>query len=373
MIILRYILKEILSTLLVTVVILLLILMTNQFVHYLNSAAAGGISVMAVVQLMLLQIPLFLAYILPLALFLAVLLTLGQMYVHQEITVLSACGFSQAQLIKSILWVAVPLLLLTAWLTFSVQPTIEWYRIQLSRNAMQAFSVDKLFPKRFQNVLQSGWVLYAEGSAEEGGLKNVFLAKQYPASSNYPLGFWEIVKTDRLYQKEDSATQLEFGHLEKGVSYRGQPGMKNYRIIHFDHAAMALDSATIVTNDKMLASFFSMRELWENYHQNLMNQVEFNWRLSIPVSVLILALLAVPLSYLRPRQGRYAKLFYALLIYLFYTNMLFLSRSWAFSEKVGPVLGLWWIHVLMLLVALSLIAYRQGSFSRLRWGLLCKS
>lgn len=359
MIVTRYLLKEIMATLIIIVVALLLILVTNQFIRYLNTAAAGGITVMTVVKLMLLQVPLFLGYILPVGMFLAVLLTLGQLYVNQEMTVLFACGYSQVQLLRLVMIIAVPVMILTAWLLFDVQPTIERYRIKISRDAVSGFSVDKLFPKRFQNVLRSGWVLYADSESSEG-LKDVFLAKHYPATRDYPGGYWEIVKSDLLHQVSDEKNSEQFAHLGKGVGYRGEPGMNNYRMVKFDQSALELEPAPIVTNEKMQASFLPMLDLWRNYQQNRVTQVEFNWRLSVPFSVLILAMLAVPLSYLTPRQGRYAKVFYALLFYLFYTNMMFVSRSWAFSEKMGPILGLWWIHGLMLLVALGFLLYRGG-------------
>ena len=87
---------------------------------------------------------------------------------------------------------------------------------------------------------------------------------------------------------------------------------------------------------------------------------ELESRLAAPLSVLVLALLAVPLSHIQPGQGRYGKLVLGILAYLAYANLVSLGATWIGKGKMPMMLGLWWVHGLVLLVAFWLIARRQG-------------
>jgi len=108
---------------------------------------------------------------------------------------------------------------------------------------------------------------------------------------------------------------------------------------------------------------------------------EFQWRLGIPLSTIILAILAVPLSRSQPRAGRYGRLAIGLLVFIIYLNMLSAAKAWieqstylnmlsaakAWIEQstISPALGLWWVHATMFLFAMVLLAVQNGYHRRL--------
>ena len=98
----------------------------------------------------------------------------------------------------------------------------------------------------------------------------------------------------------------------------------------------------------------STPHLFRVYKQNTKNAAELQWRISVPLSVLILTLLAIPLSYIRPRQGRYVYVFPGLLLYVIYMNLLFLTRDWVSRGALSPDIGMWWVHAVMLGIVLIL-------------------
>ena len=91
-------------------------------------------------------------------------------------------------------------------------------------------------------------------------------------------------------------------------------------------------------------------------------RAELHWRLASPLSVLVLALLALPLARSSPREPRYARLLLALLAWLTYYNLLVLGRTWIAEGTLAPALGLWWVH----LPVLALAAWMLWSSQRLR-------
>ena len=92
---------------------------------------------------------------------------------------------------------------------------------------------------------------------------------------------------------------------------------------------------------------------------------EMQWRISVPLSTVLLALLAVPLSRSRPRAGRYGRIAVGLLVFIIYLNMLSAAKAWIEKATISPMLGLWWVHACVLLLAGGLLAYQNGWHRRL--------
>ena len=92
---------------------------------------------------------------------------------------------------------------------------------------------------------------------------------------------------------------------------------------------------------------------------------EFQWRLSVPISTIILAILAVPLSRSQPRAGRYGRLAIGLLVFIIYLNMMSAAKAWVEQSEISPALGIWWVHGVVLLFALALLAVQNGYHKRL--------
>jgi len=106
-----------------------------------------------------------------------------------------------------------------------------------------------------------------------------------------------------------------------------------------------------------------IRDLLEN--GDGIARAEIQWRLSVPITTLILALLAVPLSRSQPRQGRYGKLTIGLLIFIIYFNLLGAAKAWVEQGVLSGPLGLGWVHLAMLGFALALLAKQNNMLRRL--------
>ena len=92
---------------------------------------------------------------------------------------------------------------------------------------------------------------------------------------------------------------------------------------------------------------------------------ELLWRIGLPVSALILALLAIPLSFVNPRAGRSANMLIAILIYAIYSNLMSVSQAWVAQGKLSFWIGVWAVHGFMLL-PLVLLFYRRIAL-RMPW------
>jgi lipopolysaccharide export system permease protein len=83
---------------------------------------------------------------------------------------------------------------------------------------------------------------------------------------------------------------------------------------------------------------------------------ELQWRLSRPLATILLALIAVPFSRASPRQTKGDKTYYlAALVFAIYYILNGLAQTWVEQGMIGRVPGVWWLHVVMLLFAISLL------------------
>lgn len=352
MIIFRYLLKEVYGTLLATTGVLLLLLISNQFVHYLSRAAAGNMPPHTVLQLMMLQMPLLLGLLLPLGLFLGVLMAYGRLYADREMTVLSACGFSRAQLLVQTFFISLIISIVVAMLVFWVQPKMEWFKRRIIADAASSSPIERIFPAQFISI--DKLVLYVDDvSVDHKELKKVFVAQRGPNRMGEGRA-WEIVSADSGYQWLDPETHDRFIVLQNGYRYSGVPGQRDYQVIKYDKYGVRIERNAIPMENRI--ETLATTDLFKKLTNNPSAQAELQWRISLPLSIFILAFLALPLSYVKPRQGRYAQLVPAFILYLIYADLLFVARAWVQKGHVSPIIGMWWVHALMLVIALLLWA-----------------
>jgi len=351
-IIYRYLTKEVVLAFAATTFILLLFFVSEQFLSYMKSAAHGRLSLHAIVILLSLQVPVLLTILLPLSLFLGVLLGFGRLYTDNEMTILFACGVSRKMLFIVTTRVALGVSLLVALLAFYVAPKMEEYSAHVYQ-ASEAEALDLLTYGRFSSVLKDKWVFYVEDvTKDHTHLKNVFAA-QKPASEKPT---WSVIFSKGGYQKTD-ASGNKFLVLTKGNRYAGLPGKLDYQIINFGEYGLQLgnDKAKFTFDENMQPT----KNLWQNRHKPSF-AAELHWRIAMPIAVFILTLLAVPLSKVNPRYGRYFSMVPAGLCFILYTNLMFVGRAWLMKGTVPLAFGMWWVHIIMLGGAVWLVINQVG-------------
>jgi len=141
--------------------------------------------------------------------------------------------------------------------------------------------------------------------------------------------------------------------LLSGERYEGKPGSPQFRIVRFAENVIPVQVPGVGVGATKIEAL-PTAELLQG--TDLARRAEWHWRVASPLMVLVLALLAVPLSRLRPRQGRYSRLWLAILIYFFYIGLASAARVWLTKGEVPPEWGLWWVHCLVIAVALGVIS-----------------
>lgn len=360
MIIFRYLTREVYATLLATTTVLLLIFISNQLIHYLGQAASGNLPARGVLQLMSLQVPLLLGFLLPLGLFLGILLAYGRMYVDNEMTVLSACGVSRMQLLGYTMLFSAVIAVIVAFLMLWLEPKLAWYRDRIFAEAAVASPIETIFPGHFQVIPGGGELVAYVGSLSRDRMEmnDVFVAHLPAATSGQNQQAWTIISAANGHQWTDPKTGDQFIVLNQGYRYTGNPGQKNYQIVQYDQYGIRIKTPKVKMEDQ--AEFMPTSALWSLRNTNPEAAAEVQWRLTMPVATLILALMAIPLSQVKPRKGRYAKLLPSILVYIVYADLIFVMQAAVQKSQMPPFPGMWWVHGFMLLIALILLSFYIG-------------
>ncbi|APZ43248.1 LPS export ABC transporter permease LptF [Acidihalobacter ferrooxydans] len=346
----RYLISEVLISQIAVGLVLGLVIVGSTFVRLLGYSAGGNLPVALLAPLVAVESLKAMMLLTPVALFLATMLTLGRLYRDSEMAALQAAGIGQGRIYSGLLLLAVPLALLLLWLMLAVYPWASAKSDTIQREGQQRMSLAAISSGRFL-TFDSGRAVGFIGGMRHGGrvVENVFV------QSNHN-GKRIVLLAHDGTQKTDSATGQRVLMLHDGVRYEGSPGQADFRILKFKHYAATLALPSLSgASDKGNAR--SSLKLWQD--GSMKDLAELQWRLSVPISVLILIFIAVPLSYVRPRQGRYSRLAVAILIYVFYANLLIVAKSWMEQGVVPAWIGMWWPHVLFVLFG-SILWWRRA-------------
>jgi len=340
----RYVLREVVQTWLAVTGVLLAILVSNQVSRVLGQAAENEYGRGVVFNLIALGAIMNLSIIVPVGLLLAVVLTLGRMYHDSEMAALQACGFGPTRLLVPLYCFAAVIALGLAWLVFVQVPQADAQVQMLRTSAIKEAQFGQLDAGRFRSFSGGDAVFYAERVDQEGVLHNVFVQRE-------TAGRIEVALAETAtYSKASQGTHLVT--LFNGRRYEGVPGKQDFRVIEFrEHGIpIAAPAETVTLTDPDTKP---TRALLGSKAPSDIAQLQF--RTSTPLMALVLTLIAVPLSRLRPRQGRYARVGFAIVVYFVYSNLLSAAKIWIEKGDLPPVLGVWWVHAAALAFGLYLV------------------
>lgn len=368
MIIFRYLLNEVAKTQLAVFLVLMTIFISQKFVRVLDDASEGGIPGQLVMTFIALKVPDLAGMILPLSLFLGILLAYGRIYADNEMTVFHACGISEWYVVRVTLTLSIITAILTAVFTLYLAPMASEYEYQVKAELSKEAGLSSLIAGRFQKTGNQKAVIFVhDKNRADNSLEKVFVA-QLPDDTSDELSIINsslVYANKGLVEQEDSGSQRLI--LEDGMRYQKDHDSGEFRAVEFSKYYIQIQDQEIEHKRRKLGAVPTM-ELFDQPGSEF--SAAIHWRIAFPLACLVLTLLAVPLSVVNPRQGKFAKLLPALMLFLGYFLLLIAMRSAIEKQSIPSSLGLWPIHLLVLSFALSLLVKSRSSGLKLKARLL---
>jgi lipopolysaccharide export system permease protein len=357
-IILRYFTREILLSTLVISGGLLLLTVGNRFSGYLADVIDGDLAAEAIFLILALRIPDLLMLIIPICFFLSILFAYGRLHMDSEMVVLSSCGFSKLRLLGYTMVPAAIVAALVASMTFFVSPFTKRQADDIIAQQRNRSELEILTAGRFQPVRKGDDTTYFfERFSEDGDrILNVFIADQPDPDDEE--GAATVIRAQAATDKIDYSTGDRYLVLSEGYQYVGKPGEPDYQEVKFENLGRFLPAREIATAPIYREEYASLATLLEI--DDIAYKAELQWRLSLPLFIFIVALIAVPLSHTSPRRGRFLKIFPGFVVAIFYLGGLTVARSYMERGRIPAEVGLWWVHGIFLLVGLALLLWNNG-------------
>ncbi len=344
----RSLLREFAIMGIATFIVLLAITITTQLIRFLGYAARGNISTDAVLTFLGFASLRYLPILLSLTLFISVLMTLTRSYRDSEMVVWFTSGQGLNAWIRPVLIYAAPLVFVIAVLSLFLSPwsmgKTEEYRRQLeSRDEVAAIS-----PGVFKESRNAERVYFVEKlAANLTTVANIFVHSEEDGQIGTTVA-------KRGYQ-ETAPNGDRFLVLQNGRRYIGPPGSAEFRIIEFEKYSLRIESSEAGASLPSVKSRSTASLMKERSAEAT---AELIWRAGLPISALVLCLLAIPMSFVNPRAGRSLNLMLAALLYMVYSNLLSIFQAWVAQQRIGPFLGMWSVHVVMLAAVVALFYMR---------------
>mgnify|MGYP001099882018 CR=1 FL=1 len=347
--------SELVSTAGAVFTTLFTITITVMLIRILGQAAGGRVASQDVIELIGFEALKLLPILLILTGFVSVLLVVSRSYQDSEMVVWFSSGLSLTRWIKPVLTFGFPIIVLTGLLSFYVTPWASRMSAEFRERYEKREDISKVSPGKFQESSSSERVFFVEGvSGDASKVQNIFVSTQ---------------KGDRtsVVVAKEGRTELnkngdKFLVMLKGRRYDGVPNQSDFQIMEFErYSVLVSRQSQALVGDKSAASLSTMALI---EHPTNFNLGELLWRCALPLMALLLMLLAIPLGFVNPRAGRSANLLIALLLFIFYSNMVSVLQAQVVQNRLAFVFAWWPMHLLAVAVIAFLFSWRLQVNSR---------
>ncbi len=344
----RSLLREFTATGIAAFFVLLAITITTQLIRFLGYAARGNISSDAVLTFLGFASLRYLPHLLSIALFISVLMTLTRSYRDSEMVVWFTSGQGLMSWIRPVLLYAAPLTVVIAALSLVLSPWAIGKAEEYGRQLQSRDDIAAISPGVFKESRNAERVYFVEKlAANLSTVANIFVH----SDENGEIG---TTVAKRGYQ-ETAANGDRFLVMLNGRRYIGPPGSAEYKIIEFEKYAVRIEASEVKDAQPSVKAVSTLTLIAD---KTPLARAELVWRVGLPLSALVLSLLAIPMSFVNPRAGRSLNLLLAAFLYTLYTNMLSIFQAWVTQEKVGVLVGMWGVHLMMLVIVALMFYFR---------------
>ena len=342
----RYLFRQFSQLVFAVLTVLFLISVGGFLTDLIAEISRGKVPAGLMLQLLVLRLPRFISFVLPLALFIGLMMGIARLYADSEMAVLASVGVSSQQLLKPVLWVAAPLVLMIAFASLWLVPFTANKAKSMVEEANRSFLISGLEPGRFVELPGKSGILFVTELSRDGRqFKNLFVQREI----NGRLDIITASKGDlRLV---GGARMLR---LEDGTRMEGELGRRDFRKVQFKVNEIKVPEPNESKPSNKLDALSTLALIKRGDAAAL---AELHWRIALPLFAAILAMLAIPLARSEPRQPQYGLVLFAVMAYLLGMLSLLAGTYLLGNGSIPSFLGLWW--AILPMAALSYWLFRR--------------
>ena len=355
----KYLLKNLIVILIAIFLIISLIIFGNQFVMTAQKSVEHGIPLSELMPIVGFNMLRDLPIILSLSFFLSIIISISQLYRNSEAVVMNSFGIGDRNFMNLIKPLAIVIFLFIFSLSMYAVPWAKNQKSLTEDVTVNASDFSFITEGKFESFKNGEIVFYASDSSSisnsgEQNMEEIFI---YVSNKDSPI----VVLAAEATKYTDSKNESIYLRLKDGLRYEGLPGDENVNILNFDKYDLEIVSGEV---QKSLSNFSEIEEKTSIdlfLEGGVLANAEIQWRLSQPISILILSIIGVLLGKTSPRTGKGVNLLFGVIIFMLYNNGLLVAKNSIESGQLNPLIGLWSIHILLILCMIIFYQLRQGN------------
>lgn len=345
----RYLFKQFSQLVLAVLIVLFMISVGGFLTDLISEISRGKIPASLMLQLLVLRMPRFLSFVMPLALFVGLMMAIARLYADSEMAVLASVGIGSQSLWRPVLWVAGPIVFLIAFSSLWLVPWTAEKAKTMVEEANRSFLVSGLEAGRFVELPgQTGILFVTELSRDGREFKRLFVQREVN-------GRLDLITASKGELRLEGGARIL--RLENGTRMEGELGQRDFRKVHFKVNEIKVPEASDVKPSNKLDSVSTLALFKRG---GAAANSELHWRIALPIFASILAFLAIPLARSEPRQPQYGLVLFAIMAYLLGMLTLLAGTYLLGKGQIPAVLGLWW--ALLPMAALAYWLYRRDGY-----------
>ena len=357
----RYIMRNLVILFFAIMFIIGLVLFGNQFVLTVQESIERGIPIQELLPIVSFNMIRDIPMVLSLSLFLAIILTISQLYKNSEAIVMNSLGLGEKHFIVFIQPLVVVSFAIICFLTLYAVPWSKQQKNIMEAETKNASEFSFITEGQFEQFKQGDIVFYASesktlDSVGEQNMEEIFI---YALDNEKSV----IVLASAAIKFIDTESNSIYLRLKDGIRYQGIPNNKNVNILNFDLYDLEIVSGELQKSVVIFTKIEGKSTLDLIKEGTPYANAELQWRLSQPISVLFLSIMGVFLGKTSPRKGKGINLLIGVLIFMLYNNGLLVAKSAIERGQLDPIIGLWGIHLLVLILLILLYQFRQRRIS----------
>ena len=351
-----YIAREILKPLAIITTGLIIVFAGYSSGRYLSYAVDGFLQIETLASFILIKLVIALEVLLPIALYLSIVLGLGRLESNSEVTAIRSSGIGGGRVMKVVVAISAVLALLVACFSIYGRPLAYEQSYWIKAKAEAEIELDKLESGNFYDSEQRERTIFVDQADKSSGhLERIFIRGERG-------GIVHVIYAGSGIQEFDVTTGRRVLTLfDVRVYFIGPWGQNDKGLGKFKKMTLRLADAEPLSLGYKRKAASTAALAWSDAPLDV---AEFQWRLSTPLSTILLGVLAVVFSRSAPRSSRYAKIIGAGVVYIVYYNLTMVARTWVETGVVAKLPGIWWVQLLLIAVIASLMVLPKLTFNR---------
>ena len=358
----RYIRRNLVTLFFAIFFIIGLFVFGNRIVLTVQESFEQGIPFQELIPLISFNMIRDVTLIITLSFFLAIILSISQLYKNSEAIVMNSMGLSDKHFVVFIQPTVLLTFIIITFLTIYAVPWAKQQKNIVEEETKNASEFSFITKGEFEEFKQGDIVFYASESKTldtvgEQNMEEIFI---YSFNEEKPM----IVLASEARKYIDPRTNSTYLRLKDGIRYQGIPSDENISILNFDLYDLEIVSGELQKTLAFYTTIEGKSTLELIREGGSYANAELQWRLSQPITVLILSFFGIFLGKTSPRGGKGVNLLIGIIVFMLYNNGLLVAKRAIELGQINLLTGFLGVHLLVLMLLILLYQFRNGKIAK---------